>query len=113
MIISCEWLIQPHFQSMRGCTTVNHRYPRIALFSSKLVRKKCNWVCCDPIQTCRSVKYWRSPLLFGVPSTLNSLLVVGRHWIGRWRYLAYSRPMKFSVAPKLIRAMDLALLDLK
>src|SRR5579863_9517346 len=85
--------------------------PSMALFSPRFVRKKCNWVCCNPVWTCRSVKYWSSPLLLGVPSTLNSLRVIGRRRIGRWRYLAYSRFMKFSVAPESIRAMDSALLD--
>src|SRR5579863_3612962 len=80
---SCEWSIHPHFQSMHGCTAANQGYPKMALFSPKLIRKKHNRVCCDPVQTCRSVKYWSSPLLFGVLSTLNSFLVVGRCWMGR------------------------------
>src|SRR5579863_4587378 len=98
---------------MRGCTAANQGYPSMALFSPRFVRKKRNWVCCDPVRTCRFVKYWSSPLLLGVPSILNSLQVIGRRWIGRWRYLAYSRLMKFLVAPESTRAMDSALLDLK
>src|SRR5579863_6366497 len=98
---------------MRGCMAANQGYPKMALFSPRFVRKKRNRVCCGPVRTCRSVKYWSSPLLFGVPSTLNSFLVVGRHRIGRWRYLVYSRLMKFSVAPELIKAMASALLDLE
>src|SRR5579863_178778 len=111
MIGSWEWSIHPRFQSMRGCTAANHGYPNIALFSPKLVRKNRRRVCCGPVRTCKSVKYWSSPLLLGVPSTLNSFRVTGRRRIGRWRYLAYSRLMKFSVAPESIRAMDSALLD--
>src|SRR5579863_7137695 len=98
---------------MRGCTAANQGYPKMALFSPRFVRKKHSWVCCGPVRTCRSVKYWSSSLLFGVLSTLNSFLVVGRRRIGRWRYLAYSRLMKFSVAPESIKAMDSALLDLE
>ena len=98
---------------MRGCTAANQGYPKMALFSPRFVRKKCNQVCCGLVRTCRSVKYWSSPLLLGVPSTLNSLRVVGKRRMGRWRYLAYSRLMKFSVAPESIRAMDSALLDLE
>src|SRR5579863_6615473 len=98
---------------MRGCTAANQGYPSMALFSPRFVRKNRRRVCWDPVQTCKSVKYWSSPLLLGVPSTLNSLRVVGRHRIGRWRYLAYSRLMKFSVAPESTRAIDSALLDLK
>ena len=85
----------------------------MALFSPRFVRKNRSQVCCEPVRTCRSVKYWSSPLLFGVPSTLNSFLVVGRRLMGRWRYLAYSRLMKFSVAPESIKAMASALLDLE
>src|SRR5579863_7150157 len=96
---------------MRGWTAANQGYPSMALFSPKLVRKNRSRVCCDPVRTCRSVKYWSSPLLLGVPSTLNNFRVIGRRRIGRCRYLAYSRLMKFSVAPESIRAMDLALLD--
>src|SRR5579863_4545499 len=106
-----EWSIHPRFQSIRGWTAANQGYPNIALFSLRLVKKKRRRVCCDPVQTCRSVKYWSSPLLLGVPSTLNSFLVTGRRRMGRWRYLAYSRLMKFSVAPESTRAMDSALLD--
>src|SRR5579863_1159351 len=110
---SWEWSIHPRFQSMRGCTAANQGYPRIALFSPRFVKKKRSRVCCGPVRTCRSVKYWSSPLLFGVPSTLNSFLVVGRRLIGKWRYLAYSRLMKFSVAPESIRVTASALLDLE
>src|SRR5579863_7365321 len=85
----------------------------MALFSPRFVRKKCKRVYCDLVRTCRSVKYWSSPLLLGVPSTLNSLWVVGKRRMGRWRYLAYSRLMKFLVALESTRAMDSALLDLK
>src|SRR5579863_2988988 len=85
----------------------------MALFSPKFIRKKRKWVCWGPVRTCRSVKYYSSPLLLGVLSTLNSLQVVGRHQMGRWRYLAYSRLLKFSVAPESTRAMDSALLDLE
>jgi len=111
MIGNWEWSIHPRFQSMRGWTAANQGYPSIALFSPRLVRKNRKRVCCDPVRTCRSVKYWSSPLLLGVPSTLNSFRVTGRRRMGRWRYLAYSRLMKFSVAPESIRAMDSALLD--
>src|SRR5579863_9770902 len=96
---------------MHGWTAANHGYPNMALFSPKFVRKNRKRVCCDPVQTCKSVKYCNSPLLLGVPSTLNSFRVTGRHRMGRCRYLAYSRFMKFSVAPESIRAMDSALLD--
>jgi hypothetical protein len=67
----------------------------------------------DPVWTCRSVKNWSSPLLFGVPSTLKSFLGSLRCWIGMWRYFAYSRFMKFSVAPESNRAMASALFDLE
>src|SRR5579863_3653925 len=98
---------------MCDCTAVNQGYPSMALFSPRFVRKKHKWVCCDPVWTCRSMKYWSSPLLLGVSSTLNSLRVVDKLRMGRWRYLAYSRLVKFSVAPESTRAMDLALLDLE
>src|SRR5579863_34382 len=96
---------------MRGWTAANQGYLSMALFSPKFVRKNRKQVCCNLVWTCRSVKYWSSPLLFGVPSTLNNLWVVGRCRMGRWRYLAYSKLMKFPVAPESTRAIDLALLD--
>src|SRR5579863_9578951 len=98
---------------MHGWTAANQGYPSMALFSPRFVKKNRRRVCCEPVRTCRSVKYWSSPLLLGVPSTLNNLWVVGRRQMGRWRYLAYSRLIKFSVAPESTRAMDLALLDLE
>src|SRR5579863_2313654 len=98
---------------MRGWTAASQGYPNMALFPPRFIRKKRKQVCCDLVRTCRSVKYWSSPLLLGVSSTLNSLRVVDKRRIGRWRYLAYSRLMKFSVAPESTRAMDSALLDLE
>src|SRR5579863_6502049 len=83
MIGNWEWLIHPRFQSMRGCTAANQGYPSMALFSPRFVRKKRKRVCCDPVRTCKSVKYWSSPLLLGVPSTLNNLRVVGKRRMGR------------------------------
>jgi hypothetical protein len=67
----------------------------------------------DPVWTCRLVKNWSSPLLFRVPSTLKSFLGSLRRWIGIWRYFAYSRFIKFSVAPESSRAMASALFDLE
>jgi hypothetical protein len=43
---------------------------------------------------------------------LNSFLGSSRRWIGSRRYLAYSRFMKFSIAPESNKAMALALFDL-
>jgi hypothetical protein len=83
------------------------------LFSPRLDKKNRSVVRWDPVWTCRSVKNWSSPLLFGVPSTLKSFLGSLRHWIGRWRYFAYSRFMKFSVAPESNRAMVSALFNLE
>ena len=40
MIGNCEWSIHSRFQSMCDCTAVNHGYPKIALFSPRLVKKK-------------------------------------------------------------------------
>ena len=113
MIGNWEWSIHPRFQLMRGWTATNHGYPNIALFSPMLVKKNRRRVCCGPVRTCRSVKYWSSPLLLGVLFTLNNFRVTGRCRMGRWRYLAYSKFMKFLVAPESIRAMDSALLDLE
>jgi hypothetical protein len=45
--------------------------------------------------------------------TLYSFLGSLRCWIGSCRYLAYSRFMKFSVAPKSSRAIVSALFDLE
>ena len=113
MIGSCEWSIHPRFQSIHDCTAANQGYPRMALFFPRFIKKKCSQVCCNLVRTCKSVKYWNSPLLLRVLSMLNNFLVVGNRRIGRCRYLVYSKLMKFSVAPELIRAMDLALLDLE
>src|SRR5579863_5482992 len=113
MIGNWEWSIHPCFQSIRGCVAANQGYPSMALFSPRFVRKKRRQVCYDPMRTCKSMKYWSSPLLLGVPFTLNSLRVVGKRRMGRWRYLAYSKLMKFLVAPESTRAMDSALLDLE
>jgi hypothetical protein len=112
MMGNWPWSIQPLFQSIWGWKATNHGYPRMTLFSLKFERKNQRVCPCVPVCVCRSVKYRSSPLWFGVPSTLNSFLGSLRHWIGRHKYLVYSRFIKFSVAPKSSRAMALALFDL-
>src|SRR5579863_2773866 len=83
MIGSWEWSIHPRFQSMRGWVAANQGYPNMALFSPRFVKKNRKWVCCDLVRTCKSVKYWSSPLLLGVPSTLNNFQVTGSRRMGR------------------------------
>jgi hypothetical protein len=51
MIGSCTWSIDPLFQLILGCVTVNHGYPKMALFSLKFKRKKLRLVYCVPICT--------------------------------------------------------------
>ena len=51
--------------------------------------------------------------MFVVPLTLKRLHSSSKHLIGSWRYLAYSRFIKFSVAPESIRASALALFNFK
>jgi hypothetical protein len=92
---------------------MNQGYLRIALFSPRLKRKKRRVLHCVPICTWRSVKYWGSPLWLGDPSTLYSFLRSLRHWIGSWRYFAYWRFIKFSMAPESNSVMVLAHFDFK
>jgi hypothetical protein len=108
---SWVWSIQPLFQSIHGWNATNHGYPRIALFSPRSDRKKRRVVCCVPVCTCRSVKYWSSPLRLGDPSTLYSFLGSLRHQMGSCRYFAYCRFMKFSMAPESRSATVLALFN--
>jgi hypothetical protein len=105
------WSIHPLLQLMQGWKATNHRYPRIALFSPRLERKKRRVEHCVPVCTYRLVKYWSSPLQFGVLSTLYSLCGSLRHLIGSRRYFAYWRFIKFSVAPESSKATALALFD--
>jgi hypothetical protein len=110
---SCPWLIHPLFQSILGWNTVNHGYPRIILFSPRLDRKNRRVDCCVLVYICMSIKYWSSLLWFGVPSMLYSFLGSLRCLIGICRYLAYSRFIKFSVAPESNKVIASALFDLK
>ena len=110
---SCLWSIHPLFQSILGWNTANQGYPRITLFSSRLDRKNHRVDHCIPVCICTSVKYWSSPLRFGVPSTLYNFLGSLRHLIGICRYLAYSRFIKFSIAPESSRVIASALFDLE
>jgi hypothetical protein len=82
------WSIQPLFQSIHGWKAVNQGYPKMTLFSPRLERKNRRVCRCAPVCVCRSVKYKSSPLLFGVPSTLNSFLGSLRRYMGTRRYLA-------------------------
>src|SRR6266403_3633828 len=52
---SCVWSIHPLFQSILGCTAVNHGYPKIALCSPSCVRKNLMFVVVDPVRMARSV----------------------------------------------------------
>ena len=83
-----EESIHPHFQSILGCTAANHEYPSIALFSPKSVRKNRSLDQFGPVCTSRSVKYFSSPLLLVVPSTLNTLRGCWRCCIGSFNHLA-------------------------
>ena len=85
---SWVWSIHPLFQSIRGWKAANHGYPRMTLFSPRFKRKNRRVCRCAPVCVCRSVKYKSSPLLFGVPSTLNSFLGSLRRCMGTRRYLA-------------------------
>jgi len=49
--------------------------------------------------------------LLVVPSTLKRLRGSSSRFMGSWRYFAYSRFIKFSVAPESMRAIASALLD--
>jgi hypothetical protein len=57
------------------------------------------------------VNYYNSPLWFSVPLTLYSFRGSLRCLMGSWRYFAYWRFIKFSVAPESSRAMASALFD--
>ena len=55
MMGSWVWSIQPLFQSLFGCTAANQEYPRIALWSPRLVRKNQRDIVWCPVLTFRSV----------------------------------------------------------
>ncbi len=55
MMGNCMWSIQPLFQSILGCTTMNHGYPRIALCSPNCVRKNLMLVVIVPIHMAKLV----------------------------------------------------------
>ena len=55
MMGSCEWSINPLFQSILGCVAANHRYPRITLCSSRSDKKNWSIVVFCPIWMFRSV----------------------------------------------------------
>ena len=57
MIGSWEWSIHPRFQLIHGCVAANQGYPSMALFSPRFIKKNRSQVCCDPVRTCKSVKY--------------------------------------------------------
>ena len=52
---SCEWSIQPLFQSIFGCMAANQGYPSMALFSPRFERKKRRLIRRSPVCTVRSV----------------------------------------------------------
>ena len=85
----------------------------MALFFLKSVRKKHRLVHWEPVYTCRSVKYCKSPPQFCVSSALNSFYGLGSCLINSWRYLAYWRFMKFFIASKSTNATDSALFNFK
>ena len=87
MIGSWDASIHPHFQLILGCTAANQEYPSITLFSPKSVKKKHSLDQFGPVCTSRSVKYFSSPLLFVVPSTLKILHGCWRVWIGSFNHL--------------------------
>jgi hypothetical protein len=55
MIDSCVWSIHPFFQSMFSYTVANHGYPKIALCSPRLDRKKHSLLATVPIRVSKSV----------------------------------------------------------
>ncbi len=55
MMGNCVWSIHPLLQSIFGCTTANHGYPRIALCSLSWVRKNLMLVVVVPVCMARSV----------------------------------------------------------
>ena len=57
------------------------------------------------------MKNCSSPSQLVMPSTLNSFHGSGNLLIGSLRYFAYSRFIKFSVAPKSTNAINLALFN--
>ena len=59
------------------------------------------------------MKNCSSPSQLVVPSTLNSFYGSGSLLIGSLRYFAYSRFIKFSVAPESTNTIDSALFDFK
>ena len=109
MMGRCPSSIHPRCQSILGCTAANQEYPRMALCSPRSDRKKRIVVRLLPVCTSRSEKYFSSPLLFSVLSTLYSFLGSGSCLIGSCSHLAYCKFMKFSVAPESTRAMASAL----
>ena len=83
----------------------------MALFSPKFERKKRRFMHYVPVCTWRSVKNCNSPSWLVVPLMLNSFYGLGSLLIGSLRYFAYSRFIKFSVAPKSTNTIDSALFD--
>ena len=83
----------------------------MALFLPKFERKKRRFMCWVLVCTWRSVKNCSSPSQLVVPSMLNSFCCSGNFLIRSLRYFAYSRFMKFSVAPESTNTIDLALFD--
>jgi len=55
IIGSCVWSIHPCFQSILGCTAMNHGYPKIALCPPRCVRKNLMFVAFGLVHVARSV----------------------------------------------------------
>jgi hypothetical protein len=52
---SWVWSIHPFFQSILGCTAVNHGYPKMALCSPRLDKKNHSLVTAVPVLVFRSI----------------------------------------------------------